>query len=171
MEVWKKIKGFENYEISNFGRVKSLPKKLKNKYGYFFSKEKILNSNIGFGGYRYQKINDKTFAIHRLVALHFLEKPIDKNIVNHIDLDILNNNISNLEWVTQRENNHHYEINKKRSSKYIGVCFDKSRNKWASKITIDKKTINLGRFNNEIDAYKKYLDYAKTKGISSSYCK
>ncbi len=169
MEVWKTIKDFEDYEISNYGRIKSLPKKLKNKFGFYYSKEKILNSNIGFGGYRFQKIKNKTFSIHRLVAEYFLIKPIDKNIVNHKDLNILNNNYLNLEWVTNRENTHHYEKSQKRTSKYIGVCFDKNRNMWISKIKIQGKTINLGRFKKEIDAYNKYKEYAKLKGLSSSY--
>jgi hypothetical protein len=172
MEIWKDIKGFEGlYQISNFGNVKSLSRVLKNRFGYFNSKEKILNSNVGYGGYKFQKIHNKTFSIHRLVAEHFLEKPIDKNIVNHKDLNILNNNYTNLEWVSSRENTHHYELKQNRTSKFIGVSFDKQRNKWTSKIKVNGKTINLGRFNNELDAYNKYLEYAQTKGLSSSYCK
>lgn len=172
MEIWKDIKTLEGlYQISNYGNVKSLSKKLKNRFGFYKSKEKILTSNIGFGGYRFQKIYNKSYSIHRLVAEHFLEKPIDKNIVNHKDFNILNNNYNNLEWVSSRENTHHFEITQKRLSKYIGVSFDKSRNKWVSKIKVNGKTINLGRFNNELDAYNKYLEYAQTKGLSSSYCK
>ena len=171
MEVWEKIKGFEDYEISNLGNVKSLPKVLKNRFGFYNSKEKILNSNIGFGGYRFQKIKNKTYSIHRLVAEHFLEKPIDKNIVNHKDLNILNNNVNNLEWVSNRENTHHFQLTQNTTSKYIGVSFDKNRSKWTSKIKVKGKTINLGRFDNEIDAYNKYKEYAKIKGLSSSYCK
>jgi ribosomal protein S18 len=172
MEVWKDIKDYEGlYQISSLGRVKSLSKVLKNRFGNFNSKEKILNSNVGYGGYRFQKIQNKTFSIHRLVAEHFLQKNIDKNIVNHKDLNILNNNYTNLEWVSSRENTHHYELNQKRISKYIGVSFDKQRNKWTSKIKVQGKTINLGRFDLEIDAYNKYLNYAKTEGLSSSYCK
>ena len=79
------------------------------------------------------------------------------------------NNVDNLEWVTNRENTHHYEKNQNRSSKYIGVSWDKDRSKWTSKIKVNGKTINLGRFENELDAYKKYLNYAKTEGLSSSY--
>lgn len=169
MEEWKKIKEFEGYEISNFGNVKSISKQLKNRYGFYYSKEKILTSNIGYQGYRFQKIQNKTFSIHRLVAEYFLEKVQDKNIVNHKDLNVLNNNVNNLEWVTNRENVHHYENSQNRSSKYIGVGWDKNRNKWKSAIKIKGKTINLGRFENELDAYKKYLDYAKTQGLSSSY--
>lgn len=172
MEVWKDIKGLEGlYQISSNGNVKSLSKKIKNQHGYFYSKEKILSSNIGYGGYRFQKIYNKSYSIHRLVAEHFLKKPVNKNIVNHKDFNILNNHYSNLEWVSNRENTHHFELSKNRASKYIGVSFDKSRKKWVSKIKINNKTINLGRFDSEIDAYKKYLEYAKAKGLSSSYCK
>jgi hypothetical protein len=42
--------------------------------------------------------------VHRLVADHFLEKPLGKNFVNHIDYDKSNNSVSNLEWCTQQEN-------------------------------------------------------------------
>lgn len=171
MEVWKKIKDFEDYEISNYGRIKSLSKTLKNRFGFYNSKEKILTSNVGYGGYKFQKIKHKSFSIHRLVAEYFLKNIKNKNIVNHIDSNKLNNHYSNLEWVSSRENTHHYELLQKRSSNYIGVSFDKSRNKWVSKIKVNGKTINLGRFKNEIDAYNKYKKYAEIKGLSSTYCK
>ena len=45
--------------------------------------------------------------IHRLVALHFINRPQGKNVVNHIDSDRANNKISNLEWVTTKENVEH----------------------------------------------------------------
>lgn len=156
MEIWKTIEGFKDYQISNFGRVKSLPRISKNRYGNYLTKEKILTSNIGFGGYKFQKIDCKNFSIHRLVCKYFIDKIEGKNIVNHKDLNILNNNASNLEWVTSRENTHHYEKNQNRTSKYIGVCFDKSRNKWSAKIKINGKTINLGRFNSDIEASAVY---------------
>jgi len=73
--------------------------------------------------------------------------------------------------VTQRENTHHYEKTQNRSSKYIGVSYDKDRKKWTSKIKIDGKTINLGRFEEEINAYNKYVEYAESKGLSSKYSK
>jgi hypothetical protein len=170
MEIWKDIKGYEGvYQISNLGRIKSLPRKLKNRYSFFYSKEKILNSNVGYGGYRFQKLKDKMFSVHRLVAEYFVDKPEGKNTVNHKDLNILNNNASNLEWISQRENSHHYTLTRKRTSRYIGVCFDKNRNKWKARIKINDKTINLGRFDSELEAYNKYSNYAKTQGLSSKY--
>jgi hypothetical protein len=168
MEIWKDINDFEGlYQISNFGRVKSLSKKLKNRFGYYKSKEKILNCNIGYGGYRFQKLclnrTEKTFAVHRLVAIHFLEKIDGSDIVNHKDLNKTNNHYSNLEWCTAKENVHHYEMNTTRYSKYIGVSFDKSRNKWTAKIKINKKTFNIGRFDYEIDAHNAYVQYVNQK--------
>ncbi len=164
MEKWVDILEYESiYQISNYGRVKSLSRQLKNRFGYYNSKEKILKSNIGYGGYKFQKLCkngiESTFAIHRLVALHFLSRDIHRDIVNHKDLNKTNNHVDNLEWCTCRENVHHYEMNSNRSSKYIGVSFDKNRNKWTAKIKINRKTLNLGRFNSEIEANNAYVEY------------
>jgi len=104
MEVFKPIPRYENkYEISNLGRIKSLPKlRCKN--------EKILKPII-VGGYACIDLGDgqtiKRFLIHRLVAITFLKNPQDKPQVNHIDGDKLNNNLSNLEWNTCSENQLH----------------------------------------------------------------
>ena len=46
----------------------------------------------------------KDMYIHRLVATYFVSNPYNKNVVNHIDCDRSNNNSSNLEWVTTKEN-------------------------------------------------------------------
>lgn len=170
IEIWKDIDGYDGYQISNLGRVKALKKKSKNRYGYFYLKERILTANIGYGGYRFQKMNDNTIAIHRLVANAFLDKIEGSDIVNHIDGNRLNNNHSNLEWVTSRENCQHYALSiKNRSSKYIGVCYDKNRLKWKARIKINGKTINLGRFETEIEAHNKHMEYASIKGLSGKY--
>lgn len=170
MEKWVDIIGYEGlYQISNFGKIKSLSKKLKNRFGFYYGKEKILKSSIGYGGYRFQKLTsngvEKMYSLHRLVAEHFLDKVDGKNIVNHKDLNKLNNCVDNLEWCTIRENVRHYQMNSEKYSKYVGVSFDKARNKWTSKIKINKKTFNIGRFNSEDEAYDAYNKYINDNNI------
>ena len=97
IEIWKDIKGYEGlYQVNNLGNVKSLVS------------NKILKPMISNSGYfrvdLFKKHNRNQFSIHRLVALHFIIKPSDKDHVNHKDEDKLNNNVENLEWVTHEEN-------------------------------------------------------------------
>lgn len=115
MEEWKDIEGFDGqYQVSSYGRVKSLP-------WYYHHREDIIlkpiNQNSGYlqvALYSKQKPNKK-YLIHRLVAEAFLEHDSRKNHVNHKDGNKHNNNVENLEWVTQSENNLHaiYVLSKK----------------------------------------------------------
>ncbi|MEM8781042.1 MAG: NUMOD4 domain-containing protein [Cyanobacteria bacterium P01_G01_bin.49] len=112
-EIWKDIPGYEGlYQVSNQGRVKSVARVIKSKTGqtYWYS-GKILTSGKTNKGYLKVdlKINGKTNSknIHRLVAMVFVANKNNKPQVNHIDGDKLNNNSSNLEWVTNLENRRH----------------------------------------------------------------
>ena len=107
-EVFKPIEGYENlYEISNFGRVKSLSKLI----GRRIKPETFLKIRITPHGYEMVTLckNGKPFnaSVHRLIAKAFIENPLNKPCINHIDGNKLNNDISNLEWCTYRENNIH----------------------------------------------------------------
>lgn len=87
-EVWKIIKDYENYEISNFGRIKKNNKILKqyeNDKGYLYVA-------------LYKNNKRKMFRTHRLVALTFIENKNNLPEVNHKDENKLNNHIDNLEW-------------------------------------------------------------------------
>ena len=105
-ETWKKIKGWSDYEVSNFGRIKSL----KNK------KESILipqNHDRGYKQvYLYIKGSRQKHFIHRLVAMMFIEEFDKFPVVNHKDECKSNNNLSNLEVVTFSENTQYYYKNK-----------------------------------------------------------
>ena len=100
-EIWRKIEGFENYEVSNLGNVRSLKNKkvkilklIKRETGYIFI-------NL----YKNKKIHHK--SVHRLVASTFIPNPQNKSQVNHIDGDKTNNKVENLEWCTAKENSQH----------------------------------------------------------------
>jgi len=126
IEKWELVKGFEGfYEISNFGRVKSLDRiiKSKNQHGECFTKikQKILSPGINNHGYCNVVLQNngykKTLTIHQLVAIAFIPNPENKPQVNHIDGDKTNNNDWNLEWSTNSENQlHSYNVLKTKPS-------------------------------------------------------
>lgn len=129
-EIWKDIKGYEGlYQVSNLGRVKSLPRKIYNngiigKNKFYISKEKILKERIDHKGYfrvALCKNNiQKDYSIHRLVLENFVENVDNKPCVNHIDGNKQNNNLENLEWCTYSENlNHAYKLNLKKRIRNI----------------------------------------------------
>lgn len=114
-EEWKPIKGYEGfYEISNFGRVRSLDSVFYQRhYSGCMAKHKkqgkIMKLHIRPNGYLAIGLRDKdghqkSLSIHRLVALHFLDKPEGKDYINHLDANPKNNRVDNLEWCTQSHN-------------------------------------------------------------------
>ena len=110
MEIWKRIKGFENlYKISTYGKIESLGNgKSTNSET---KKERILKTNYSSTGYEKIKLfkdgKRYYFSVHRLVAQTFLDNSLNKREVNHKDGNKANNNVSNLEWVTSSENQLH----------------------------------------------------------------
>lgn len=106
-EIWLPILGFDGkYEISSFGRVKSVF--AVSKLGKKRLTGTILKLSINKRGYYIVKLSKKTHKPHRLVALAFHANPENKPQVNHKDLNPLNNHKDNLEWVTGQQNMDHY---------------------------------------------------------------
>lgn len=109
-EVWKDIPGYEGlYQVSNFGKIKALPKiKITPDGRVGKTKEIILKENDNNFGYKSVSLSKnckKTrFRIHRLVAEAFLENPNNYKEVNHKDENKSNNNVNNLEWCTRSYN-------------------------------------------------------------------
>ena len=128
-EIWKDIEGYEGlYQVSNFGKIKSLPKFINNnskskKIGYY-SKEKILKPFYNPKGYLLIKLfkNNKNYTkkIHRLVAQAFVPNLNNLPQVNHKDGNKQNNKVNNLEWCTNKENQIHawqHNLQKRRIGK------------------------------------------------------
>ena len=132
MEEFKKIKNYENYEISNFGNVKNS------------KTSRILKTQIK-DGYKQVTLNNKTFRINRLVGIAFIENPLNKECVDHIDGNRANNNVSNLRWATKQENSRNSNIYKNNTTGIKGVC-KMSENKYYATITINNKQLYLGTF-------------------------
>lgn len=108
MEQWKTIKGFEIYMISNTGRIKSKERIVTNSICSYKTNEKELKpADNGKGYFKVGLFKNGKYHyryIHRLVAEHFIENPLNKPYVNHIDCNPKNNNVENLEWCTHKEN-------------------------------------------------------------------
>ena len=95
MVEWKKIEGYENYEVSDDGRVKNTKTRT------------VLKGCVNCCGYvkigltKDKKL--KLYQIHRLVALAFIPNPENKQYVRHRDSDNMNNIVSNLYWQSHEE--------------------------------------------------------------------
>ena len=95
-EIWKQVPNtIKTYWVSNLGRF-------KNSSGTI-----LVNSKLTLSGYNVVCIDNVTYRLHRIVALTFIENPENKKQVNHIDGIKTNNAVSNLEWVTNQENQIH----------------------------------------------------------------
>lgn len=93
-EEWKLVEGTEDYYISNRGRFKR-----RTHLG-----ESLRSISVDPNGYCRVNIGHKKLRLHRLVAEAFLPNPDNLPVVDHLDTNKLNNDVSNLEWVTQQEN-------------------------------------------------------------------
>ena len=118
-ELWKPVVGYEGlYEVSNKGRVRSLPRSSRNNQGLFIRKGKILKPSLNSTGYERvpltdQYANKRLRFVHRLVAEAFVPHATDEDVVNHKDFNPLNNCVDNLEWTT-RYGNYLYSLERGR---------------------------------------------------------
>lgn len=109
--------------------------------------------------YVYTDIDNKACSLHKFIFEKLLKINIGTLIIDHINNNSLDNRIENLRLVTFSDNAHNRGKLENTSSKYIGVFWDKDRNKWVSQINNNGKHYNLGRFDKELDAAKKRDDF------------
>ena len=94
-EVWKDCVGFEDYSVSNYGRV------------YSKRRDKFLKLCVNSSNYKKCVLKGKNLYVHRLVAQAFIDNPNNLEEVNHKDGNKWNNNVDNLEWVSKSKNAKH----------------------------------------------------------------
>ena len=156
-EIWKDIEGYEGlYQVSDLGRIRNFQNKImkqhKNHKGYLI----IQLSKEG---------RRKTLIVHRLVAKAFIPNKNNKEQINHINCNKADNNIENLEWVTNEENKKHAKLH--------GLCKSSQRggkNKRAKKVNqYDLK----GNLIKKWDCMNDIARYFKLKSVSniSECCK
>jgi len=104
-------------------------------------------------GYKGTNISKKKFPVHRLIAMAFLCDYSAQMQVDHIDGDRSNNRVDNLRMVTPSQNKKAYMMPRDgTTSRFRGVCWDRSRGLWMASVYSNGSKKNLGRFNNEEDA-------------------
>jgi hypothetical protein len=154
-EIWKDIPGFEGYQASNLGRIKS----------FKWTKERILKSFIEKKGYckvcLSQNGKMKTLSVHRLVLTAFIGYPESNKVCDHINRIRTDNRIENLRWVSIHENN--LNVTPYGKSKYRGVFILNKKlkngfiaNQIISRIVLNGKPTHLGTFKTEEEAHEAY---------------
>lgn len=110
-------------------------------------------------GYHRIKINTKRYLSHRLAWLYVYGEFPNGNI-DHINVNPSDNRISNLRIATASQNSINKKLSANNKSKFKGVHFVKSKNKWMARITINRKKIYLGIFKDIKDAALAYKEAA-----------
>lgn len=112
--MFKHIPGYEGiYEADESGVIRTVEGKQTHSVnrGMRTWKQRVLKQKTDKNGYRrvklYKNKKPKTWLVHRLIAMTFLEAGVGQTIINHIDGNPANNNVSNLEWCDHKHNNNH----------------------------------------------------------------
>lgn len=168
-EIWRDIPKYEGYyQASDIGNIRSLDREIITKNGHKrIYKGRVLSGHINDGYMRTSLTKGGkgiTFSFSQLVAMAFLNHEVDghNNVVDHINGNKLDNRVSNLRVVTQRENLskcYRSDISSF-SSKHIGVDWNKRSSKWQVNIYYRGKQHHLGYFDDEnkaSDVYQKAL--------------
>ena len=150
MEEWKQIQGFESYEVSTHGNVRSKRGLLKQRLCTSGRPQASLHKD----GKQHQIFN------HRLVANAFIPNPDNKPQIDHIDRNRTNNHISNLRWVTQSENQQNTTKKKHNTSgfksvfKYEYVGTRTHTQKWFSSFSFNHQIFRSQFFDTPEQAYQ-----------------
>lgn len=148
-EEWREIEGYEGlYQVSNLGRVRSLDRVVMKSNGVLLLvKGRILKLRPDTNGYIRACLSKDAVeichSVHRLVAMAFIDNPLNLLEVNHKDENKKNNSVDNLEWCTSLYNNNYGSHNERHSKTcrekkmYIGGSNPRSRKVRCENIIFD----------------------------------
>lgn len=174
-EEWRDIEGYEGYyQVSSFGRFRSLDREVVSKNGRvrMFSgsiRRTVHYSNGYLWLYLCKDGIKKSFIAHRLVAKAFIPCNDPSLEINHKDENKENNSVSNLEWVTHKENINHGTATERRvrNSDFSGVnnpMYGRKRLDHPWSIPINQYDLN----GNYIQSFHSVGSAARTLGISDA---
>lgn len=129
--IWKNVVGYEGlYEVSSDGQVRGAAKEVEGNHlkptRKLPARMKKQSSSMGYKVVTlFRNGVPKIYKVHRLVAQSFIENPDNCPIINHIDNDKTNNDITNLEWTTYQGNMDH-KVRQNRQSRNLGRRAGKS---------------------------------------------
>lgn len=179
MENWIDVIGYEGlYMVSDMGNVKSVPRTFNCINGQVrYIDGRVLKLTTDKLGYKYitlyiPHVSKSTKSVHRIVYESFKGKT-DLIIDHIIEGNPSDNRLGNLQAITQRENVSKNRLQRfKKTSKYIGVSFDKNKpeqqKRWKAHIHYNKKSRSLGRYKTEDEAaavYQNALHDLLTTGV------
>lgn len=119
-------------------------------------------------GYKCGAVNDTQYKAHRIAwSIHFGSTPKDQ--IDHIDGDRINNRISNLREVTNRQNSMSSARGKNNTTGYTGVSLDKRRGKYRSYIKVNGRQIVLGYYDCPEAAHLAYIEAKRKYGFSDRH--
>ena len=143
-EIWAKIEGYEGYEISTYGRVRSFWKRTSQGKGrgttHILCPDSIFIRPLLDGNMRFYcnfKRSQRRKHIHHIVAETFIPNPNNFSIIDHIDGNPLNNRITNLRWSTITQNNINSRLRCDNTSGFKGIT--RNHHGWSAEYTIDGK--------------------------------
>lgn len=150
MEQWKQFEETDakKYFVSTQGRVKSVDKKIGNEF--------MMKPSRTWNGYLNITIASKrSYFVHRLVSLAFIQNPENKLEINHFDGNKINNNVENLEWSTREENiGHAYETGLMSGGNTPAIVLDSNGFVIAQHDTVTEALMNYGgksvHFNDDV---------------------
>lgn len=154
-EIWKPVVGYEGrYEVSSLGRIKSLARqdiRGNNRVERIRKPVKPNGRYITVYLSADSKIHRRT--LHSIIAEAFIGPRPEGMSIDHIDGDKINNNPTNLEYVTPRENSRRYYRGKNPSG-VVGVSYSETKKKWSAVY----RHKHIGYFENKILAIEKILE-------------
>lgn len=143
-EIWKDIEGYEGYQVSSEGRVRSVDRVIEYKDGakHIWRGQLLKLTNIrGYNTILLRKNGKgKRHQVHRLVAKAFIQNPDNLPECNHKDENPQNNNVNNLEWC-----DHKYNINYGTRTERVS-CKNINNPKYSKKVyqyTLDNQLVKV----------------------------